>query len=149
MKIGITASAFDVLHAGHVSMLEEARSHCDFLICALHIDPSIERPEKSPPMQSVVERYTQLRAVEFVDEIIPYQTESDLLDILQLRKIDVRIIGEEYKDVVFTGRHLCEKLGIKIIYNLRSHRFSSTLKRKVLTEGRKNGATELQDGPDR
>ena len=145
MKIGITASAFDVLHAGHVSMLEEARSHCDFLICALHIDPTIDRPQKEKPVQTIVERYTQLRAVEFVDEIIPYQTESDLLDILQLRKIDVRIIGEEYKDVVFTGRHLCEKLGIKIIYNLRSHRFSSTLKRKAMAEGRKNDAATIQD----
>jgi glycerol-3-phosphate cytidylyltransferase len=132
MKIGITASAFDVLHAGHVAMLEEAKAHCDYLVCALHVDPSKEREEKSPPLQNIVERYTQLRAVEWVDEIIPYETESDLCDLFNLRHFDVRIIGEEYRDKMFTGMVINHRRGTKIVYNSRSHGFSSTLKRNQI-----------------
>ena len=97
MYIGITASAFDILHVGHVAMLEDAKKHCDYLICCLHVDPSLERPEKNPPLQSLVERYIQLQAVRYVDEIIPYQREKDLEDIIEIKTPDVRIIGEEYK----------------------------------------------------
>ncbi len=106
-KTGITFSAFDLLHAGHVRMLEEAKLHCDYLIVGLQTDPTIDRPEKNKPTQSVVERYIQLKACKFVDEIIPYTTEQDLEDILQALSIDVRILGDEYKEVDFTGREYC------------------------------------------
>ena len=96
MKVGFTASAFDLLHAGHISMLKEAKEQCDYLICGLHIDPQIQRESKNQPIQTVVERYAQLKAVSYVDEIIPYETEDDLMDILALMNVDVRILGEEY-----------------------------------------------------
>jgi len=131
---GITFSAFDLLHAGHVKMLEEAKLHCDYLIVGLQTDPTIDRPEKNKPTQSVVERYIQLKACKFVDEIIPYATEQDLQDILQSFAIDVRIIGEEYKDSNFTGREYCDKMGIRLIYNKRNHRFSSSGLRKEVYE---------------
>ncbi|TDW52138.1 MULTISPECIES: adenylyltransferase/cytidyltransferase family protein [unclassified Flavobacterium] len=131
---GITFSAFDLLHAGHVKMLEEAKLHCDYLIVGLQTDPTIDRPEKNKPTQSVVERYIQLKACKFVDEIIPYATEQDLQDILQSFAIDVRILGEEYKDKNFTGREYCEKMGIKLLYNKRNHRFSSSGLRKEVYE---------------
>ena len=106
MKIGLTASTFDLLHAGHIEMLREAKSQCDYLICALQIDPSIDRKEKNKPVQTIVERYTQLEAVKFVDEIIPYMHENDLEDILMMRPINIRILGEEYREQDFTGFHL-------------------------------------------
>jgi glycerol-3-phosphate cytidylyltransferase len=130
MKIGITFSAFDLLHAGHIKMLEEAKQHCDYLICGLQTDPTINRPEKNKPVQSVVERYIQLKGCRYVDEIIPYQTEQDLEDILKAFKIDVRVIGDEYKAQQFTGREYCERKGIKLYYNRRDHRFSSSVLRK-------------------
>ena len=130
MKTGITFSAFDLLHAGHIKMLEEAKQHCDYLICGLQTDPTINRPEKNKPVQSVVERYIQLKGCRYVDEIIPYQTEQDLEDILKAFKIDVRIIGDEYKSKQFTGREYCEQKGIKMYYNRRDHRFSSSGLRK-------------------
>ena len=124
--VGFTASAFDLLHAGHISMLREAKDQCDYLICGLQVDPSIDREEKNSPVQSIVERYVQLSGVKYVDEIIPYITEKDLLDILTTHKIDVRILGNEYKDKDFTGREVCETLGIQLYFNGRNHRFSST-----------------------
>lgn len=130
MKVGITFSTFDLLHAGHIKMLEEAKQQCDYLICGLQTDPSINRPEKNKPVQSVVERYIQLKGCRYVDEIIPYQTEQDLEDILRAFKVDVRIIGDEYKAKQFTGREYCEKKGIKLYYNTREHRFSSSGLRK-------------------
>ena len=130
MKIGFTASTFDLLHAGHIAMLREAKSQCDWLICGLQIDPSIDRIDKNKPIQTIVERYVQLSAVCYVDEIIPYSTEKDLEDILQMFSIDVRIIGEEYKDGKFTGRAICSSRGIEIYYNKRDHRFSSSDLRK-------------------
>ncbi len=133
MRIGFTASTFDLLHAGHIAMLREAKSQCDWLICGLQIDPSIDRIDKNKPIQTVVERYVQLSAVCYVDEIIPYSTEKDLEDILQMFSIDVRIIGEEYKDGKFTGRAICSSRGIEIYYNKRDHRFSSSdLKKRVV-----------------
>jgi glycerol-3-phosphate cytidylyltransferase len=131
---GITFSAFDLLHAGHVRMLEEAKQHCDYLIVGLQTDPTIDRPEKNKPTQSVVERYIQLKGCKFVDEIIPYTTEQDLQDILQAFPVDVRILGEEYKDKQFTGREYCGKMGIKLVYNKRNHRFSSSGLRKEVYE---------------
>ena len=130
MKVGLTASTFDLLHAGHISMLREAKTQCEYLICALQIDPSTDRSEKNSPVQTLVERYTQLSAVKYVDEIIPYQTERDLEDILKMVDIDVRIIGSEYKDTTFTGRATCAARGIDIYFNKRDHRFSTSDLRK-------------------
>lgn len=130
MKIGITFSTFDLFHAGHVKMLEEAKSKCDYLIIGLQLDPSIDRPEKNKPTQTIIERYVQLKGCKYIDEIIPYITEQDLMDILTSFKIDVRIVGEEYKNKQFTGKEYCSKKGIDIYYNRREHRFSSSSLRK-------------------
>lgn len=132
--VGFTASTFDLLHAGHVSMLREAKEQCDYLICGLQVDPSFDRPNKNSPVQTLVERYTQLSAVKYVDEIIPYATERDLEDILQMYHIDVRILGEEYKDQDFTGKDICRKRGIQLYFNKRDHRFSSSDLRKRVHE---------------
>ena len=129
-KIGITCSSFDLLHAGHIKMLEEAKQHCDFLICALQTDPTIDRPEKNQPVQSIVERWVQLDACKYVDQIVPYATEKDLEDIFLSFDIDVRIIGEEYRESYFTAKDICETKGIQIIYNSRLHNWSSTNLRK-------------------
>ena len=134
MKVGITASTFDLLHAGHVEMLREAKDQCDYLICALQIDPHVDRKEKNKPVQTIVERYTQLEAVKFVDEVIPYLHESDLEDILQMRQIDVRILGEEYRDKDFTGRDICKARDIDLYFNKRDHRFSTSGLRKRVNE---------------
>ena len=133
-KIGITFSAFDLLHAGHIKMLEEAKTICDYLIVGLQIDPSLDRPQKNKPTQSVVERYIQLKACRSIDEIIPYNTEEDLMDILQSFVIDVRIIGDDYRDKDFTGKQYCEDKGIQIYYNKRDHRFSSSALKKAVYE---------------
>jgi glycerol-3-phosphate cytidylyltransferase len=132
MKVGITFSAFDLLHAGHIKMLEEAKSKCTYLIVGLQTDPTIDRPNKNKPTQSVVERYIQLKGCKFVDEIVPYATEQDLEDILQSFQIDVRIVGDEYIEKDFTGRKYCEEKGIAFFFNTRDHRFSSSsLRREV------------------
>jgi len=125
--IGFTCSTFDLLHAGHILMLAECKTVCDYLIVAVQSDPAIDRPDsKNKPVQSIVERYVQLSAVKFIDEIIVYDTEKDLEDLLMFLPITVRIIGEEYKDKEFTGKQICEDRGINIWYNKRSHRFSSS-----------------------
>ena len=134
MKTGITFSTFDLFHAGHVKMLEEAKSKCDYLIVGLQLDPSIDRPNKNRPTQSIIERYVQLRGCKYVNEIIPYITEEDLVDVLSSFKIDLRIIGEEYKNKEFTGKMYCKKKGIEVYYNKREHRFSSTALRKKVSE---------------
>lgn len=132
MKVGFTCSAFDLLHAGHIQMLREAKEQCDYLICGLQIDPSLDRAEKNAPIQTVVERYTQLKAVSYVDEIIPYLTEDDLCDILAMYHIDIRVLGDEYKEKDFTGKDICKKRGIQLYFNKRDHRFSSSdLRRRV------------------
>jgi glycerol-3-phosphate cytidylyltransferase len=138
MKIGITFSAFDLLHAGHVKMLEEAKRQCDYLIVALQTDPTLDRPEKNSPTQSVVERYIQLKGCLHVDEIVPYATEQDLEDVLRSFKLDVRIVGEEYKEKNFTGRTYCEEKGIELYYNGRDHRFSSSSLRKEVADKENN-----------
>jgi len=125
--VGFTCSTFDLLHAGHILMLAECKQICDYLIVGVQSDPTIDRPgTKNKPVQSIVERYVQLSAVKFVDEIIVYNTEKDLEDMLMFLPISVRIIGEEYKDKDFTGKQICEERGIKIWFNSRSHRFSSS-----------------------
>lgn len=130
--LGFTASAFDLIHAGHISMLEEAASLCDTLICGLHVDPNTERVEKSKPVQPLSERYIQLSAIKYVGRIIPYQSEEELLQIIALVRPNIRFLGEEYRDKAFTGRELCESLGVKIHYNSRRHGLSSTLQRARL-----------------
>ena len=132
MRVGITCSSFDLFHAGHVKMLEEAKKQCDFLIVALQTDPTIDRPDKNKPIQSIVERYIQVDACKWVDQIIPYTTEEDLENIFKSFKLDVRIIGEEYKKKPFTAKHICETKGIEIIYNSRDHDWSSSELRKRL-----------------
>ena len=127
MKIGITFSTFDLLHAGHIAMLREAREQCDYLIAGLQVDPTIDRPEKNKPIQTIVERYTQLKGVRYVNEIIPYVKETDIDDILLLRNgINIRILGVEYEGKDFSGKATGERLGIEHYYNKRNHRFSST-----------------------
>jgi len=130
---GFTASTFDLLHAGHIAMLAEAKTVCNYLFVGLHVDPHAERDNKNQPIQTLVERYTQLKAVSFVDEIIPYQTEQDLLDILKMYDIQVRIIGEEYIDKDFTGKNL----DMQIHYNKRRHDFSSSLLRERIVHAEK------------
>lgn len=138
-KIGITCSAFDLFHAGHVKMLEEAKGHCDYLIIALQTNPTIDRPNKNKPIQSVVERYIQLAACKWVDQIVPYETEKDLEDIFLTFDIHVRIIGDEYQSKQFTAREICSNRGIEIIYNKRDHSFSSTeLRKRIYNEELKN-----------
>ena len=135
MKVGFTCSTFDLCHAGHVMMLREAKTVCDYLIVGLQTDPTIDRQEKNKPVQTLLERYIQLNAIEYVDEIVPYQTEQDLEDILNMFPINVRILGEEYKNGKFTGRATCAKRGIELYYNKRDHRFSSSdLRERVSNE---------------
>ena len=135
MRIGFTCSTFDLLHAGHVQMLRDAKQHCDYLMVGLQVDPSLDRAEKNKPVQTIVERYTQLKGIKYVDEIIPYGTEEDLLDLMELYTIDVRILGEEYRDKDFTGRDICRKRDIDIVFNNRDHRFStSDLRTRVRNE---------------
>ena len=125
--IGFTCGAFDLLHAGHVVMLKEAKNNCDKLVVGLQTDPSIDRQDKNKPIQSVYERFVQLNAVKYVDEIIPYDTEQSLMDLLQSQEIDIRFVGEEYRESKLTGRDL-----IKLHYTSRRHSFSSTNLRKVI-----------------
>ena len=133
-KIGITFSTFDMLHAGHVAMLSEAKNHCDYLICGLQTDPTIDRPDtKNRPVQSIVERQIQLAACRYVDEVVVYQTEQDLVDLLLILPLDVRILGVEYEHTDYTGKHEGIMRGIKPIFNGRDHSFSSSsLRRRVV-----------------
>jgi len=135
LKVGVVFSSFDLFHAGHVAMLAEAKNHCDYLIAALQTDPTLDRPDtKNPPVQSIVERQIQLAATRYVDEIVVYQTEKDLEDILLTLPIDVRILGVEYKDKEFTGKEICAKRNIELIFNGRDHSFSSSSLRKRVVE---------------
>ena len=134
MKTGITFSAFDLFHSGHVAMLKEARNKCDYLMVGLQTDPTIDRPEKNKPIQSVFERYVQLEGYKYIDEIIPYATEQDLIDILLTYNINVRFIGEEYKTKEFTGKQLCVDKGIELYYNKRQHSFSTSGLRKRIEQ---------------
>ena len=136
--IGIVFSTFDLLHAGHIAMLAEVKNHCDYLIAGLQTDPTIDRPDtKNPPVQSIVERQITLSATRYVDEIVVYQTEKDLEDILLTLPIDVRILGIEYADKEFTGRDICHDRGIRLVFNSRDHSFSSSSLRKRVAEAEK------------
>ena len=131
MKIGFTCGAFDLLYAGHVVMLEEAASKCDWLVVGLQIDPSVDRPEKNAPIQTIYERFLQLDALSSVNEIVPYSNETCLMDILLTKNIDVRFVGEDYRDKRFTG----DELDIPVVYTSRKHSFSSTELRDRVTKG--------------
>ena len=128
--IGFTCGSFDLLHTGHVLMLREAKEQCDVLIVGLQTDPTIDRNEKTKPIQSIFERWTQLEAVKYVDEVIPYDSEASLIDLLESTPIDVRFIGEDYKDKTFTGDYL----PIKVYYTNRKHSFSSSGLRRRVTQ---------------
>jgi glycerol-3-phosphate cytidylyltransferase len=138
-KIGITFSQFDLLHAGHIAMLAEAKNHCDYLIAGLQTNASIDRPDtKNPPIQSIVERQIQLAACRYVDEVVVYSTEQDLVDLLLILPVDVRILGVEYADKEFTGKSECELRSIDIVFNGRDHSFSSSSLRKRVFDSESN-----------
>lgn len=143
LKIGITFSTFDLLHAGHIAMLAEAKNHCDYLIAALQTDPTIDRPDtKNPPVQSIVERQIQLNTNRNVDEVVVYQTEKDLEDLLLILPVDVRILGIEYSDKEFTGKQICIDRGIELVFNSRDHSFSSSnLRKRVVAAELVKGTT--------
>ena len=138
LKIGIVFSQFDILHAGHIAMLSEAKNHCDYLIAGLQNNAQWDRPDKNSPIQSIVERQISLSAVRFVDEIVVYNTEKDLEDILLTLPVDVRILGVEYMEKDFTGRAICEKRKIELVFNSRDHSFSSSSLRKRVAEAEQN-----------
>ena len=123
MKRGITFGAFDLFHAGHIVMLQEARTVCDYLIVCIQTDPSLDRATKNSPVQSIVERQIQVAACKYVDEIVVYDTEADVLEILRSMEWDVRILGDEYRDQDFTGR---EETLDRCYFNTRPHSFSSS-----------------------
>lgn len=145
-RIGLTASSFDLFHAGHVIMLEEAKRQCDYLIAAIQTDPTLDRTTKNSPVQSIIERQIQVSACKHVDEIIVYSTEKELEDIFMSLPIDVRIMGEEYRDTEFTGKSICEKRKIEIYFNKRDHYFSSSdLRTRVFeAEAKKRGIDTWQ-----
>ena len=139
LKIGITFSTFDLFHAGHVAMLAEAKNHCDYLIAGLQTDPTIDRPDtKNRPVQSIVERQIQLAACRYVDEVVVYQTEQDLVDLILILPIDVRILGIEYEGKPFTGYEECYARGIELVFNKRDHSFSSSSLRKRVIHAETN-----------
>ena len=145
MKIGFTCSTFDLFHAGHIMMLKEAKQQCDYLIVGLQTDPTIDRPDtKNKPVQSMFERFVQLEACKYVDEIIPYSTEKELVDILLSYPVNVRILGDEYENKNFTGRQECINLGIKFYFNKRNHSFSTTELRQRVVDSE---ASKFLKGP--
>lgn len=134
VQVGITFSTFDLLHAGHILMLEEAKTQCDWLVAALQSDPTVDRPEKNKPIQTMYERFIQLKGCKYVDEIIPYTTEEEVRLILESRNFNVRIIGEDYRNKDFTGKDICDERGIRIYYNSRQHHLSSSELRKRIKD---------------
>ena len=148
--VGITFSTFDLFHAGHIAMLAEAKNHCDYLIAALQTDPTLDRPDtKNRPVQSIVERQIQLAACRYVDEVVVYSTEQDLVDLLLILPLDVRMLGVEYEGKHFSGKYECETRGIEIVFNGRDHSFSSSSLRKrvVQTEIEKKLRAESYQAP--
>lgn len=144
-KIGITFSTFDMLHAGHIAMLSEAKNHCDYLIAGLQTDPTIDRPDtKNHPIQSIVERQIQLSACRYVDEVVVYQTEQDLRDLLLILPVDVRVLGVEYEGKQFSGDEECYQRGIEIVFNGRDHSFSSSSLRRRVVEAESMKALRSQ-----
>ena len=132
MKKGFTCGAFDLLHAGHILMFKEAHNQCDILIVGLQIDPTVDRPQKNKPIETLEERKIRLEGCKHVDEIILYKTESDLYELLKKIKPDVRFVGADWKNKHFTG----DDLPIKVIFNTRDHNYSSSNLRKRILEGK-------------
>ena len=144
MKIGFQCSSFDLLHAGHVTMLKQEKELCDYLKVALQVDPTIDRPGvKNKPVQSIYERYVQLQACRYVDEILVYATEADLLNLIMTQDMHIRFLSEEYYGRDFTGKQYCIDNGIEIHYHKRRHSYSSSDLRKRTFE------LELQKQNDR
>lgn len=138
MKVGFNCSTFDLFHAGHVTMLKEEKRHCDHLIVAIQYDPTIDRPDtKNKPIQSIYERYCQVSACKYIDEILVYASEEDLLNILKTQHIDIRFLGDEYKTKDFTGKQWCLDHGIELFYHERQHPYSSSNLRKRVAEAEK------------
>ena len=135
MKIGFNCSSCDLFHAGHVTMMKMEKQLCDYLIGALQVDPTIDRPGvKNKPTQSVYERYVQLQGCKYVDEILVYETEADLLNLIQTQTLHIRFLSEEYKDRDFTGKQYCIDNGIELYFHMRRHQYSSTeLRNRVLS----------------
>lgn len=131
MKVGFNCSTFDLFHAGHVTMLKEEKRHCDYLIVAIQVDPTVDRPDtKNKPIMSIYERYVCVSACNYVDEVIVYHTEEDLLNLLKTQHIDIRFLGDEYKTKDFTGKQWCLDHGIELFYHERQHPYSSSSLRK-------------------
>jgi len=131
MKIGFTCSTFDLLHSGHILMLEECRKNCDYLLVGLQSDPTLDRPDtKNKPSQGMYERWVQLKGCKYVYEVLPYSTEEDLMNLLATQQIDIRFVGEDYRNLDFTGKKFCEENNIEIFYNSRKHSYSTTDLRK-------------------
>ena len=127
MKIGFNCSSCDLFHAGHVTMMKMEKQLCDYLVVALQVDPTIDRPGvKHKPTQSVYERYVQLQGCKYVDEILVYETEADLLNLIQTQTLHIRFLSEEYKDRDFTGKQYCIDNGIELYFHMRRHQYSST-----------------------
>ena len=150
MKIGFNCSSFDLLHAGHVTMLKMEKDLCDHLIVALQVDPTIDRPGiKNKPIQSIYERFVQLQACKYVDEILVYSTEYDLMQLLMTQKIDIRFLSEEYMNRDFTGKQYCIQNGIELFYHQRQHDYSSTeLRERVARlEGEKTSTKNILEIP--
>lgn len=134
-KIGFNCSTFDLFHAGHVTMLKEEKRFCDYLIAAIQTDPTIDRPTtKNKPVQSIYERYSQVSACKYVDEVLVYSTEDDLLNLLKTQHINIRFLGDEYKTKPFTGKQWCLDNGVELHYHLREHPYSSSALRKRVYE---------------
>ena len=134
-KIGFNCSTFDLFHAGHVTMLKEEKRFCDYLIAAIQTDPTIDRPTtKNKPVQSIYERYSQVSACKYVDEVLVYSTEDDLLNLLKTQHINIRFLGDEYKTKPFTGKQWCLDDGVVLHYQLREHPYSSSALRKRVYE---------------
>lgn len=135
MKVGFNCSTFDLFHAGHVTMLREEKRHCDYLIVAIQVDPTVDRPDtKNKPVMSIYERFVCVSACKYVDEVLVYHTEEDLLNLLKTQHIDIRFLGDEYKTKEFTGRQWCLDHGIELFFHERQHPYSSSSLRQRVWE---------------
>jgi glycerol-3-phosphate cytidylyltransferase len=150
MKIGFNCSSCDLFHAGHVTMMKMEKQLCDYLIVALQVDPTIDRPGvKNKPTQSVYERYVQLQGCKYVDEILVYETEADLLNLIQTQTVHVRFLSEEYKDKDFTGKQYCIDNGIELYFHMRRHQYSSTeLRNRVYELEKKKREEKVEEKVD-
>jgi glycerol-3-phosphate cytidylyltransferase len=137
---GFTCGTFDLFHAGHVLMLKEAREQCDYLIVGLQTDPSVNRASKNKPLQSVLERQTVLEACRYVDEVIVYDTEKDLENLLATLDIDIRILGSDHIEGYITGREICDRRGIQFYFNKREHNYSTSKLRERINDNSSKSA---------